>query len=226
MESTECRFFFFFSSRRRHTRCGRDWSSDVCSSDLARMQAGFVERRNGDVRRVADLCCSSVGEPDQPVVDVFGQMMLAVHVEEHARPDSAFGIQVAERLHPDRFDEEKIESLLGAMLLHAMNEQIVRIQLVGHHQIINPRHASQYFAGKPWLSMAAHVFFVLCVCLLNSICALSFFVVATMLANPLLFSRLAVNVDSSHRQGTNDPECAPKTCLGCAQPNRDAGECR
>src|SRR6266498_5380686 len=24
----------FFSSRRRHTRCGRDWSSDVCSSDL------------------------------------------------------------------------------------------------------------------------------------------------------------------------------------------------
>src|SRR3984885_1265673 len=25
---------YFFSSRRRHTRCGRDWSSDVCSSDL------------------------------------------------------------------------------------------------------------------------------------------------------------------------------------------------
>src|SRR3954451_22352277 len=25
----------FFSRRRRHTRCGRDWSSDVCSSDLA-----------------------------------------------------------------------------------------------------------------------------------------------------------------------------------------------
>src|SRR5207245_1594340 len=25
---------FFFSSRRRHTRCYRDWSSDVCSSDL------------------------------------------------------------------------------------------------------------------------------------------------------------------------------------------------
>src|SRR5207245_7947795 len=25
---------FFFASRRRHTRCYRDWSSDVCSSDL------------------------------------------------------------------------------------------------------------------------------------------------------------------------------------------------
>src|SRR3989440_3075744 len=29
-------FFFFFSSRRRHTRSDRDWSSDVCSSDLGR----------------------------------------------------------------------------------------------------------------------------------------------------------------------------------------------
>src|SRR5216683_5199096 len=28
-------FFFFFSSRRRHTSSDRDWSSDVCSSDLA-----------------------------------------------------------------------------------------------------------------------------------------------------------------------------------------------
>src|SRR5476651_640100 len=27
--------FFFFSSRRRHTRYWRDWSSDVCSSDLS-----------------------------------------------------------------------------------------------------------------------------------------------------------------------------------------------
>src|SRR5215217_8494358 len=32
MQSNEV--FFFFSSRRRHTRYWRDWSSDVCSSDL------------------------------------------------------------------------------------------------------------------------------------------------------------------------------------------------
>src|SRR6266536_6420082 len=30
---------FFFSSRRRHTRSTRDWSSDVCSSDLREFQA-------------------------------------------------------------------------------------------------------------------------------------------------------------------------------------------
>src|SRR5262249_59314126 len=29
-----CRCYFFFSSRRRHTRLVSDWSSDVCSSDL------------------------------------------------------------------------------------------------------------------------------------------------------------------------------------------------
>src|SRR6266542_5931095 len=37
-------FFFFFSSRRRHTRCYRDWSSDVCSSDLF---GGRVQRELG-----------------------------------------------------------------------------------------------------------------------------------------------------------------------------------
>src|SRR5699024_11715310 len=33
----------FFSSRRRHTRSKRDWSSDVCSSDL-----GYVQAAPGD----------------------------------------------------------------------------------------------------------------------------------------------------------------------------------
>src|SRR3712207_8729972 len=33
-------FFFFFSSRRRHTRYWRDWSSDVCSSDLCQFHLG------------------------------------------------------------------------------------------------------------------------------------------------------------------------------------------
>src|SRR5579872_1375932 len=37
-------FFFFFSSRRRHTRCGRDWSSDVCSSDLNPVTPADVEQ--------------------------------------------------------------------------------------------------------------------------------------------------------------------------------------
>src|SRR5439155_16775949 len=41
-------FFFFFSSRRRHTRWPRDWSSDVCSSDL-RPLITFVEVAAGGI---------------------------------------------------------------------------------------------------------------------------------------------------------------------------------
>src|SRR5690606_40487896 len=42
---------FFFSSRRRHTRFSRDWSSDVCSSDLDRPK---VIASTATIRRAAD----------------------------------------------------------------------------------------------------------------------------------------------------------------------------
>src|SRR6266852_716765 len=44
-------FYFFFSSRSRHTLCYRDWSSDVCSSDLGRLLA----RRRAEPDAPADL---------------------------------------------------------------------------------------------------------------------------------------------------------------------------
>src|SRR2546430_12660239 len=40
--------YFFFSSRRRHTRFDCDWSSDVCSSDLVGTNDGTVSARNTD----------------------------------------------------------------------------------------------------------------------------------------------------------------------------------
>src|SRR5207245_3778975 len=39
---------FFFASRRRHTRCYRDWSSDVCSSDLRRADARRALHRGAE----------------------------------------------------------------------------------------------------------------------------------------------------------------------------------
>src|SRR5215470_19260927 len=45
-------FFFFFSSRRRHTRCYRDWSSDVCSSDLAALEVLAAILAGGDSARL------------------------------------------------------------------------------------------------------------------------------------------------------------------------------
>ena len=48
-------FFFFFSSRRRHTRLRRDWSSDVCSSDL---QFAAIEafKMNDDIKKQIKDC--------------------------------------------------------------------------------------------------------------------------------------------------------------------------
>src|SRR4030043_2023488 len=43
--------FFFFSSRRRHTRCSRDWSSDVCSSDLQSLYSW----RSADLRNILNF---------------------------------------------------------------------------------------------------------------------------------------------------------------------------
>src|SRR3712207_2668368 len=53
---------FFFSSRRRHTRYWRDWSSDVCSSDLRGQR--HVE---GDPRVVVDV--DAVDQPEDDDVD-------------------------------------------------------------------------------------------------------------------------------------------------------------
>src|SRR2546429_3379555 len=50
-----CLSLFFFSSRRRHTRCSRDWSSDVCSSDLSGTIPQIFPGGPGFVLPAADL---------------------------------------------------------------------------------------------------------------------------------------------------------------------------
>src|SRR5689334_24391460 len=44
--------WFFFSSRRRHTRWNCDWSSDVCSSDLVERQIEIGMWRQANVAKV------------------------------------------------------------------------------------------------------------------------------------------------------------------------------
>src|SRR5699024_6089916 len=56
------RVSFFFSSRRRHTRSKRDWSSDVCSSDLLRRDRKHPKKRpdqnQSSARRSSCCQCS------------------------------------------------------------------------------------------------------------------------------------------------------------------------
>src|SRR5699024_3883482 len=45
--------YFFFSSRRRHTRSKRDWSSDVCSSDLTNILTTLTDMIGAQVLNIA-----------------------------------------------------------------------------------------------------------------------------------------------------------------------------
>src|SRR2546430_6700531 len=70
--------FFFFSSRRRHTRFDCDWSSDVCSSDLEAVDL-TLERGitgllgpNGAGKTTLLSILATVNEPDAGQVSVFG----------------------------------------------------------------------------------------------------------------------------------------------------------
>src|SRR3989454_3992417 len=59
---TQCLIFFFFSSRRRHTRLQGDWSSDVCSSDLETRGLPTAQFGNSDSTRVGEWALA-IGNP-------------------------------------------------------------------------------------------------------------------------------------------------------------------
>src|SRR5699024_11460351 len=71
-------FTFFFSSRRRHTRSKRDWSSDVCSSDLGHVCGiRFLRTRLGEPdaqgrRRPVPIEGSEFVMPADAVIMAFG----------------------------------------------------------------------------------------------------------------------------------------------------------
>src|SRR5690606_26062991 len=82
-------FFFFFSSRRRHTRFSRDWSSDVCSSDLWTKSSvfcpvriiqvpGFIHNRfqNSDEIPLFQMIAKNVG-----IRRAYGRFILATNID-------------------------------------------------------------------------------------------------------------------------------------------------
>src|SRR6266508_4769367 len=82
-------FFFFFSSRRRHTRWPRDWSSDVCSSDL--LEVVEIEDEQGETAPVAK---SARAFPPERLVEVsaIAQTGQRVEIREPSR------LAIAERV--------------------------------------------------------------------------------------------------------------------------------
>src|SRR5256885_7038379 len=72
--------YFFFSSRRRHTRLQGDWSSDVCSSDLTRVKAqlspGEPLDESIDSSRLGDVLDLEVAGDDRSVAQHTAQQSL------------------------------------------------------------------------------------------------------------------------------------------------------
>src|SRR6266513_2665715 len=76
--------FFFFSSRRRHTRSKRDWSSDVCSSDLKRASvapANAVRARDAPPERVENLTRA------REIVSNLRQILVSGRIRAHGRSE-------------------------------------------------------------------------------------------------------------------------------------------
>src|SRR2546422_10621015 len=117
--------FFFFSSRRRHTRCSRDWSSDVCSSDLAChveqslrlvVEGGEIPVANGPIDERLDLTWERASEREV----INAQPERGGAVEDRFAADRLVGI------HRDWAAGLGVEEGCAALVLSA-NEDGVRV---------------------------------------------------------------------------------------------------
>src|SRR3989449_8314845 len=82
--------FFFFSSRRRHTRCSRDWSSDVCSSDLTRYRLSTDELRGRVEAALGELENSQIGTIHSFAAHLLRLYPLEAGVDPRFTPDEEF----------------------------------------------------------------------------------------------------------------------------------------
>src|SRR2546421_9194228 len=92
--------FFFFSSRRRHTRSDRDWSSDVCSSDLTPIADDWMWHVRMPVLAYAALVAGAAGlwwRPALGLVLVGAAALFLLYIGIHNSWDAAIYVSVARR---------------------------------------------------------------------------------------------------------------------------------
>src|SRR5690554_897894 len=113
---------FFFSSRGRHTICGRDWSSDVCSSDLC--------LRGLDMGVISDAGCPGIADPGARIVHLAHQH--GIEVKPLVGPSSILLGMMASGLNGQNFafngylpinNKERREALKQLEKLSKANDQ-------------------------------------------------------------------------------------------------------
>src|SRR5438874_13785932 len=92
--------FFFFSSRRRHTRSLRDWSSDVCSSDLG--EPACAQQPVEHARALEAVHGAELEVPDRQVAVRAGVTLVDQNVERavHGLGVVLRALQLHGRIHP------------------------------------------------------------------------------------------------------------------------------
>src|SRR5207249_718209 len=129
---------FFFSSRRRHTRSKRDWSSDVCSSDLEEIE----EVRAGDIAAAIGLKDTKTGDTlcdeGHPIIleaMKFPEPVISVAIEPKTKADQdqlSIALQTLSeedptfRVHSDAETAQTIISGMGELHLEVLVERMKR----------------------------------------------------------------------------------------------------
>src|SRR5436305_10286303 len=100
---------FFFSSRRRHTRCGRDWSSDVCSSDLGNAIALEGWELQCLLMSITEVATNALRHGEPPIVlrlwidQEPAALVCEISNAGHWRPAPGFGLVPPVSTAPSRF---------------------------------------------------------------------------------------------------------------------------
>src|SRR2546422_628534 len=131
---TSALIVFFFSSRRRHTRCSRDWSSDVCSSDLDQRAGreasegliGSYVHHDGRIGVLVEVNCETdfVARTEgfrtlvkELALHIASAKPLAVRIEDLPpdlveRERKVYEAQVAEQKKPEHIRGKIVEGML------------------------------------------------------------------------------------------------------------------